>query len=53
MAAIALLEQNSEPSDAEIDSAIGNICRCGTYPYVRKAIHEAAKLKRATPEAIS
>ena len=53
MAAIALLEQNSKPSDAEIDSAIGNICRCGTYPYVRKAIHAAAKLKRATPRAIS
>ena len=53
MAAIALLEQNSKPSDAEIDSAIGNICRCGTYPYVRKAIHAAAKLKRATPGAIS
>ena len=47
MAAIALLERNAEPTDAEIDSAIGNICRCGTYPHVRKAIHEAATLKRS------
>ncbi|MES2075966.1 MAG: (2Fe-2S)-binding protein [Pseudomonadota bacterium] len=43
MAAAALLRQNPEPSDAEIDAAITNICRCGTYPRVRAAIHAAAK----------
>jgi isoquinoline 1-oxidoreductase alpha subunit len=43
MAAAALLRRNPEPSDAEIDAAITNICRCGTYPRVRAAIHAAAK----------
>jgi len=43
MAAIALLERNPAPSDADIDSAITNICRCGTYPRIRKAIHRAAE----------
>ena len=43
MAAAALLRQNPEPSDAEIDAAITNICRCGTYPRARAAIHAAAK----------
>jgi isoquinoline 1-oxidoreductase alpha subunit len=42
MASVALLEANKDPSDAEIDSAITNICRCGTYNRVRMAIHEAA-----------
>ena len=42
MASIALLESTPKPSDAEIDAAITNICRCGTYPRVRKAIHRAA-----------
>ena len=42
MAATKLLEHNSEPSDADIDAAISNICRCGTYPRVRAAIHRAA-----------
>jgi isoquinoline 1-oxidoreductase alpha subunit len=42
MASIALLESNPKPTDAEIDAAITNICRCGTYPRVRKAIHRAA-----------
>ena len=42
LASIALLEANPKPSDAEIDAAITNICRCGTYPRVRKAIHRAA-----------
>jgi len=46
MATIGLLEANASPSDADIDAAITNICRCGTYPRVRKAIHlAAAKLK--------
>lgn len=44
MAAAALLTQTPQPSDAEIDQAMsGNLCRCGTYPRIRKAIHRAAK----------
>jgi isoquinoline 1-oxidoreductase alpha subunit len=43
MAAAALLAQNKKPSDADIDSAMTNICRCGTYVRVREAIHVAAK----------
>jgi isoquinoline 1-oxidoreductase subunit alpha len=44
MSAVALLEKTSQPSDADIDSAMGgNICRCGTYVRIRAAIHEAAK----------
>jgi len=43
MAATALLATNKAPTDAEIDTAMnGNICRCGTYPRIRAAIHEAA-----------
>jgi isoquinoline 1-oxidoreductase alpha subunit len=42
MAAAALLRSKADPSDADIDAAITNICRCGTYPRVRKAIHAAA-----------
>ncbi len=43
MSAVALLEQNADPSDNEIDRAMaGNICRCGTYPRIRAAIHQAA-----------
>ena len=44
MSAVALLKKNSKPSDAQIDSAMaGNICRCGTYPRIRAAVHAAAK----------
>ena len=44
MSACALLKQNPDPSDADIDAAMsGNICRCGTYPRIRAAIHQAAK----------
>lgn len=43
MAALALLNEISDPSDAQIDAAIDNICRCGTYPRVRVAIHSAAR----------
>ena len=43
MAAAALLANNAEPDDAQIDGAITNICRCGTYNRVRRAIHRAAK----------
>ena len=42
MAAAALLEKNPKPTDADIDAAMTNICRCGTYQRVRKAIHRAA-----------
>jgi isoquinoline 1-oxidoreductase alpha subunit len=43
MSAAALLESNASPSDAEIETAMqGNICRCGTYPRIKKAIKEAA-----------
>lgn len=43
MAATALLTTNKNPTDADIDVAMsGNICRCGTYPRIRAAIHEAA-----------
>jgi isoquinoline 1-oxidoreductase alpha subunit len=44
MSAAALLERNPTPSDEEIDTAMsGNICRCGTYTRIRKAIHRAAE----------
>ena len=46
MTAAALLAQNRHPTDAEIDAAMTNICRCGTYPRVRAAIHAAAKALR-------
>ncbi|HUO78636.1 MAG TPA: (2Fe-2S)-binding protein [Steroidobacteraceae bacterium] len=47
MAASALLAQNPAPSDADIDTAMsGNICRCGTYPRIRAAIHRAAELMK-------
>ncbi|WP_448168622.1 (2Fe-2S)-binding protein [Burkholderia ambifaria] len=48
MAAAALLRTNGHPSDADIDAQMTNICRCGTYPRVRAAIHEAAiRIKNA------
>jgi isoquinoline 1-oxidoreductase subunit alpha len=43
MAAVALLREKPKPTDADIDAAITNICRCGTYQRVRAAIHAAAK----------
>ena len=44
MSAVALLERSPNPSDDEIDAAMsGNICRCGTYTRIRKAIHKAAE----------
>jgi isoquinoline 1-oxidoreductase alpha subunit len=43
MSAVALLEKNRQPSDADIDGAMsGNLCRCATYVRIRAAIHEAA-----------
>ncbi len=46
MAVAELLERNPDPSDADIDRELTNICRCGTYYRIRKAIHRAAELKR-------
>lgn len=47
MSAAALLKDVPEPTDEDIDEAMsGNICRCGTYPRIRKAIHTAAKLQK-------
>ncbi len=43
MAAVALLATNSHPSDAEIDAAMTNICRCGAYQRIRKAVRRAAQ----------
>lgn len=44
MSAAALLQANRQPTDADIDAAMsGNLCRCGTYPRIRAAIHDAAK----------
>lgn len=45
MSAVALLKKNPNPTDQDIDAAMqGNICRCGTYPRIRKAIKTAAKM---------
>jgi isoquinoline 1-oxidoreductase alpha subunit len=43
MAAAALLAHNPSPTDAQMDEAITNLCRCGTYPRIRRAIHRAAE----------
>ncbi len=43
MAAAALLDQNKQPTNADIDAAMTNVCRCGTYARVREAIHLAAR----------
>ena len=44
MSAVALLEQNRKPQDADIDEAMsGNLCRCATYARIRSAVHEAAR----------
>jgi isoquinoline 1-oxidoreductase alpha subunit len=50
MASVALLREKPSPTDADIDAAITNICRCGTYNRVRRAIHAAAK-KRGGDDA--
>ncbi len=49
MAAVALLETNAAPSDEDIDAAMsGNICRCGTYPRIRRGIKRAARSLAST-----
>ena len=51
MAAVALLADNPDPTDSDINDAMsGIICRCGTYQRIRKAIHSAATLKRVKRE---
>jgi len=49
MSALALLKTTPDPSDADIDNAMsGNLCRCGTYDRIRKAIHRAADLSKTS-----
>lgn len=51
MSAAVLLRENNNPTDQDIDNAMaGNICRCGTYPRIRKAIHIAAEIQRKSGE---
>jgi isoquinoline 1-oxidoreductase alpha subunit len=46
MSAAVLLRENPKPTDEDIDEAMsGNICRCGTYPRIRRAIHRAAEIQ--------
>ena len=45
MAVTALLKTNPKPTDEDIDAAVTNICRCGTYQQIRQAVHAAAKMK--------
>ena len=47
MSALALLARNPQPTDADIDAAVTNACRCSSYHRVRKAIHRAAELMQA------
>ena len=52
MSAVALLEKKPKPTDSDIDDAMsGNICRCGTYQRIRKAIHRAAGQSAASTSA--
>jgi isoquinoline 1-oxidoreductase subunit alpha len=46
MAAVAFLKEHPQPSDADIDANLTNICRCGTYVRIRNAIHRAAALMK-------
>ncbi len=49
MAATALLAKKPKPTDADIDEAMTNICRCGTYGRIRAAVHMAAEMQAAAP----
>jgi isoquinoline 1-oxidoreductase alpha subunit len=54
MAAVALLTENPKPTDADIDAALTNICRCGTYQRVRAAVHTAAtRIRNGREQAAS
>jgi isoquinoline 1-oxidoreductase alpha subunit len=46
MAAAALLAKKPQPTDADIDAAMTNICRCGTYQRIRTAVHIAADMNK-------
>jgi isoquinoline 1-oxidoreductase alpha subunit len=48
MAAAALLKANPKPSDRDIDEVLTNICRCGTYSAIRRAVHRAAEIMGAS-----
>jgi len=45
LTAVALLEETPQPTDADIDAVMTNLCRCGTYPRLRAAIHDAAGME--------
>jgi isoquinoline 1-oxidoreductase alpha subunit len=49
MSAVALLKDNPRPSDKDIDDVLSNICRCGTYSAIRRAVHRAAALMGGAP----
>ena len=49
MAAAALLETKPAPTDSDIDEALTNICRCGTYSAIRRAVHRAAAILKGAP----
>lgn len=51
MAVTALLAENPDPSDADIDEGLTNVCRCGSYPRVKKAIHAVATSLAPSPAA--
>jgi aerobic-type carbon monoxide dehydrogenase small subunit (CoxS/CutS family) len=51
MSTLALLNSNPDPSDAAIDTAITNACRCSSYHRIRRAIHRAAELMKNEPTA--
>ena len=51
MAAAALIAAKPDPSDADIDAAMTNICRCGTYQRIRTAVHRAAELSKSKAKA--
>ena len=53
MSAAALLAKNPNPTDADIDESITNICRCGTYTRIRAAIHTAANTPASTTSGVS
>jgi len=52
IAAEALLDKIPEPTDTDIDTAMNNICRCGTYQRVRDAIHSAAQMRKQESELL-
>jgi len=49
MAVAALLRTTPDPTDAQLDAALTNVCRCGSYPRLRLAVHRAARALRDTP----